>query len=395
MGSQNTISLVGLNFRTANLAQMEMFQIPRKSLSKALLDIKSNVGVDGVVILSTCNRTEFYLSTSGLETPEKIIFAFYAKYLPQEIDKRIFYIKTDAEAVRHLFRVVSGLDSLILGEYQIQGQSKEAYSIACQAKTVDRALHKLFHSAFRCGKQIRSETSIGEGRQSVSGFASEIAIKTFETSATVMIIGANESAKIFATELKKAGFQRFIFLNRTVHKAQELAVDFGGNAFPLTQIAENLVKADIIFSSTSAPIPIIPSKIISDSFYLSGNPKLILDLAIPRDIEADGIPDTIQYFNIEKLKELLEKEQNRKLHDLPICDKIIETEVQLFSSWSNSVEHKIFEPYQEKFEKIRLEIIEEYRNQFSEETIEKIDKITRQLLHRTQAVFVSILKKEG
>lgn len=180
-----------------------------------------------------------------------------------------------------------------------------------------------------------------------------------------------------------------------MHKAQQLAEEFGGIARPLTQVSEVLVQAQIVFSSTSAPQAIIPAKLISETFRLTGNPKLIIDLAIPRDIETDGIANDIQYYNIEKLKELLEKEREQKLKDLPVCERIIDTEVKLFSIWTDSADDKIFQSYQEKFEKIRLNLLDEYRNQFPDETFEKIEKITRQLLHRTQAIFVSILKNNG
>ncbi|MGQ9819782.1 MAG: glutamyl-tRNA reductase [Candidatus Kapaibacteriales bacterium] len=395
MANRNTITLIGLNFRTAKLEEMEDFQISRKLLSKVLPEFMTKPCVDGIVILSTCNRCEFYLSTTDINKPEEIIFEFYEKNLQRKVRKNIFYVKTNSEAVRHLYRVVSGLDSLILGEYQILGQTKEAYSIACQVKTVDRILHRLFHSAFRCGKQVRNQTSISQGRQSISGFATEIVLNSFPSNSAVMLIGVNENIKIIASELKKKDITKFIFVNRTLHKAQQLAEEFGGSAVPLSQISDHLTEAEVIFSSTSAPNSIVSSKLITDSYHLSGNPKMIIDLAIPRDIEVEGIPNTIEYYNIQTLKELIEKEQERKLADLPICEKIIEDEVLLFTSWAEADNSKVFEPYQEKFEKIRLELIEENRNIFSEETFEKIDKITRQLIHRTQAIFVSILKKEN
>lgn len=364
-------------------------------LPKALLELKATPGFDGIVILSTCNRCEFYLSTSDINAPEEIIFEFYERYLQSKVKKNIFYLKTNSEAIRHLYRVISGLDSLILGEYQILGQTKEAYSIACQAKTVDRFLHKLFHSAFRCGKQVRSQTTIGQGRQSISGFATEIVLNSFTPTSSVMLIGVNENTKIIATELKKSGFTKFIFVNRTLHKAQQLAEEFGGSAIPLSQISELLTEAEVVFSSTSAPTTIVSSKLISDAYHLSGNPKVIIDLAIPRDIEINEIPNKIEYYNIQSIKELIEWEQAQKLADLPICEKIIENEVLLFTSWAEGSESQVFEPYLEKFEKVRLELMDEYRNVFPEETFEKIDKITRQLIHRTQSIFVSILRKEN
>ncbi|MGB9851932.1 MAG: glutamyl-tRNA reductase [Candidatus Kapaibacteriota bacterium] len=397
MNKEIKISVVGLSFKTASIRDLEHYQIQRKDFTHLLKVFVSQIGVEGVIFVSTCNRFEIYFTHSSNLKPLKLVEDFYNEFLHKDIlkNRKSFYTYSDAEAVGHLFKVISGLDSLVIGEYQIQGQIKEAYSIACQVKTVDKILHKLFHAAFRCGKLVRNSTSIGQGRLSVSGVASELVINSVKDGTTVVVVGVNENTKILADELQKHKFGNFIFVNRTLHKAQALAEKYGGSAFPLSDIENVLPKADIIFTSTASPIPIISAKSINKSFQQNGKPTLVLDLAIPRDVENDGLDYRIEYYDIERIKKYLDIQQQIKLEEVPRCEKIIKDEVDAFLAWQESAEGDIFEPYAEKFERIRKELLEEYKNQFQSFEFEKIDKITRQLLHRVKSVFVSLLKEQN
>ena len=395
MNEETIVSVVGLNYKTASVKDLEEFQLPRKHSDKFLQLFASQVGNEGVVFLSTCNRNEIYFTHHKSINPKDLVLNFYKEFLGKNPKgkEKLFYHYSGSKAIEHLFRVISGLDSLVLGEYQIQGQVKEAYSIACQAKTVDKILHKLFHSAFRCGKKIRNSTSIGRGKFSVSGVATEIVLQNLKPETTLLVIGVNENTTILASELKKANFSNFIFANRTLHKAQALADEFGGKAIPLSEITNILPKVPIVFSSTSAPNYIVSADIIRNSFEQMGNPRLIIDLAIPRDIETDGLPTEIAYYDIEKIRDYLEKQNKSKLEDLPLCEKIIEQEVELFLSWQESSDDDILGPFAEKFEKIRLELLEEYKNLFRPSEFEKLDKLTRQLLHRSKSIFINVLKE--
>ncbi len=389
------ISVVGLNIKTAPIQELEYLQIPRKDFNNILKLFASQIGVEGVVFVSTCNRSEIYFTHHEEIKPFDLVKNFYMEFLHKDINERekFFYQYQNTEAVRHLFRVVSGLDSLVIGEYQIVGQVKEAYSIACQVKTVDKLLHKLFHAAFRCSKTIRNSTSIGKGKFSVSGIATDIVLKSIKPENTVAIVGVNENTLILSDELKNVGFSNFFFINRTLHKAQQLAEKFGGNAFSLAQLDDILCKADIIFTSTSAPSYIISAKSLNESFESAGKPKIILDLAIPRDVEVTGLNKHIQYFDIEKLKNYLEGQQQAKLEEIPICEKIIDNEVSAFLSWQESANDEIFEPFAEKFERIRKELLDEYSHLLHSDDLVLVDKVTRQLLHRVKSVFVAILKE--
>jgi len=395
MNKDIQISVVGINIKTASITELEHYQVPRKEHNNFLKLFASQIGVEGVVYVSTCNRNEIYFTHSSQIKPFQFVKEFYQNILGKDIskDKRLFYVYSGDKAVEHLFKVISGLDSVVLGEYQIQGQVKEAYSIACQAKTVDKFLHKLFHAAFRCGKLVRNSTSIGKGKFSVSGVASDIVLNAIGDNTFVAIVGVNENTKILADELEKANFTNIIFVNRTLHKAQAFADKYGGEAFPLTSLDEVLSKADVIFTSTSSPSPIISSEMLNNSYKLYRKPRLVIDLAIPRDVEIAGLTPNIEYYDLEKIKNYLEEQQKIKLEEIPVCEQIIQNEVSAFRAWQESATDEIFEPYAEKIERIRVELIEEYKNILPPTELEKIDKITRQLIHRTKSIFVNILKE--
>lgn len=396
MNKDLKISVVGINIKTASINDLEYYQIQRKDFVRLLQLFASQLGIEGVVFLSTCNRCEIYFTHNSSIRPFDLVNSFYIEFLQKEISdkKKLFYVYSDRKAVEHLFKVISGLDSVVIGEYQIQGQVKEAYSIACQVKTVDKVLHKLFHAAFRCGKLVRNSTAIGKGRFSVAGIAADIILDSLKEDTCVVLVGVNENTRIIAEELSQRNFKNFVFVNRTLHKAQILAEKYGGKAIPLTDIASALKDADVLFTSTSSQVPIIFAKDVNSSFALYSKPKIILDLAIPRDVEVDGLSDKIEYYDIQRLKDFLDNQQKSKLEEIPLCEKIINNEVDAFLAWQESTDDKIFEPFEEKFERIRRELLDEYVNLLNPSDIDKVEKITRQLLHRTKAIFVSILKEK-
>lgn len=388
--------LVGINHKTTTVEEREVYQLGRKELPYALRLIRSNEGVEEILILSTCNRMEFYMVIAKDSEPFTIIRDFYYNFKSISIPKKSknFYVFEGIAVTRHLFKVISGMDSLVLGEYQIQGQVKEAYSIACEQKTVDKILHKLLHAAFRAGKKVRSMTSLGEGKQSVAGVASKIFIDNLNNDDKIAIIGVNENTKIVAQSLKKNGFKNFIFLNRTQYKAEKMAIDFGGTAYGLDFLEKALFESSAIFSSTSAPSFIIPSEMLQRLAVQDRCPKFIVDMAIPRDVDVKNLPKVVSYWDIEHLKQFLSLQVNEKQAELPNAEKIIEDEISIFQEWSENLDNKILEPYSEKFELVRQQLIEEFKEQLSDDELIKAEKLTKKLMHRLQSTFINILLKQ-
>jgi glutamyl-tRNA reductase len=187
--------VIGISHKTSILAAREKFQINKKDMPGALLSIVSIIGVEGVVIISTCNRLEFYLTINSEVEPLSIINHFYRRkrIIKTPVNEKLFYLCNGISAAKHLFKVTAGLDSMLIGEYQIQGQVKDAYSIACSQNTADKILHKLFHSAFRVGKAVRTKTQFGSCNQTLSGVAFKIIEEKLKKEDAITIVGVNQS----------------------------------------------------------------------------------------------------------------------------------------------------------------------------------------------------------
>jgi len=324
--------------------------------------------------------------------PKQLIELLYSNSsINNDNYKNLFYTYTEKDVTGHLFKVVTGLDSLVLGEYQIQGQVKEAYSKACDAKTVDKILHKLFHAAFRTGKRVRANTSLGDGKQSVSGVASQIMIDNLIKTDRIAIIGVNETTKILATELNTAGFNNLVFVNRTNYKADMLAEQYCGLSAGLDEIENVLFDCQAIFSSTGAPGIIVSSELLQKLFDQNHCPRLIIDMAVPRDIDTKGLDQEVRSIDMNDLKNYLDLQKKNQLEAIPEVNKIIEDEIKVFQAWSETRTNTMLEPYSEKFEIIRQQLLEEYKQQFSHIAFDKVDKLSRSLVHRMQSTFVRAL----
>jgi len=393
--------VVGINYKTSTISDREIFQINRKEISSSLNYLRSKESVEGAVIVSTCNRLEFYLSVKQEANPINIINDFYfdkKKVVAQE-KQNLFYMYSGTEVAKHLFKVITGLDSMLLGEYQVQGQIKEAYSLACSQKSADKIIHKLFHAAFRVGKNVRSKTKIGSGKQSLSGVAFQIIKEKLKREDVVTIVGVNQNTKILAEMLFNAGFLHLIFVNRTLYKAEELAEKYNGLAFSLDRIQEPLISSKCVFTCTGSADYILTSEVINTSYIKSNCPCLLVDMAVPRDINTDRINKDIEVIDLESLKKYLEVQKTDIEVDIPLAQKIISDEANIFEVWNESQKDDYLGAYAEKAETIRLQLLDETKLQVSEDELQLLDKFSRSLLHRmkstiNQAVLMSDLHQE-
>ncbi|MFW5701983.1 MAG: glutamyl-tRNA reductase [Bacteroidota bacterium] len=394
--SEIVLSAIGINHKTSMVAEREKFQIARRQIPGAIDILREMPQIEGALILATCNRCEFYLVHRNNASAFDIITEFYKKERGIDAGGFAHAFKTykNEDATRHLFRVIAGLESLVIGEYQIQGQIKEAYSMACEHQSVDKVLHKLFHAAFRAGKKVRSKTSLGGGKQSVSGVASQILIDKLDPEDKVTVIGVNENTKILTEALSAKGFRNFIFANRTLSKAEIMRETYGGKATGLDRLMNNLYESRAVFSSTGSPEYVVANKQLIELEAQGLCPEIIIDMAIPRDIDTSGLPDSIEVYDLGSLREYLDHEREELATEVPIAEEIIESEVDLFRAWSESSPNDLLQPYAEKFEEIRQQLMEEFRDQYSEPAFERTDKLSRQLVHRMKSTFVRILVKQ-
>jgi glutamyl-tRNA reductase len=379
--------VVGINYKTSTISEREIFQINRKEISHSLNYFNSREEVEGVVIVSTCNRLEFYLALKQDALPFDIVTDFYFEKNKISVDQKqnLFYIFSGTNVASHLFNVIAGLDSMLLGEYQVQGQIKEAYSLACSQKSADKILHKLFHAAFRVGKNVRSKTKIGSGKQSLSGVAAQIIKEKLKKEDIVTIVGVNQNTKIIAELLSNARFSHLIFVNRTLYKAEELAEKYNGLAFSLDRIQEPLISSKCVFTCTGSTDYILSSEIINATYNKSHCPSLLIDMAVPRDINTNEIIKDIEIIDLEGLKKYLEVQKTDIEIDIPLAQKIISDEVNIFEVWNEFQKDDYIGVFAEKVESIRLQLLDETKLQVSEDELHLLDKFSRSLLHRMKS----------
>jgi glutamyl-tRNA reductase len=395
--NHNRLLVIGINYRTTTISEREKFQINKKELSGALGTITAIKDVEGAVIISTCNRLEFYLVLNISAEPFEIIRNFYKKYNNSDpsIIKDRFYIYSEIEVAKHLYRVLSGLESMVFGEYQILGQIKDAYSIACTEKSAEKILHKLFHAGFRTGKNVRSKTKIGAGKQSVSGVAFEIISNRIKNNELITIIGINESTKIIADKLHCSGYSKIQFVNRTIYKAEELAGKYNSYAVSLEDYINKSDTSRCILTCTGAAGSILSANQLNEIYGESGLPELIVDMAVPRDIDPAGLSAETELYDMESLKKYLINQRIENEQEIPLAEKIIDDEVKLFEVWSESQKDESLSVFAEKIEMIRQQLLEENRWQFAEDEYQSLEKFSRSLVHRAKAVFNQAVKSNG
>ena len=331
---------VGVNHKTAPVDIRERVAFQPDKLQKALQELTTRPKVSEAAILSTCNRTELVCCTDNQESEEIIDwFRHYHDLSSAELDPYL-YIYPEHLAVRHVLRVASGLDSLILGEPQILGQIKTAYSTAVEAGTVGTLLSRLFQHTFNVAKQVRTDTAIGASPVSVAFAAVSLAKRIFADlpKRHALLIGAGETIELAARHLHENGLGSLTIANRTVEKAEGLAKEFNGQAIPLTVIPEHLPAADIVISSTASPLPILGKGAIEKAVKKRKHqPILMVDIAVPRDIEPEAgeLPD-IYLYTVDDLKEIIDEGLKNRREAAEQAEEIIDHQVGQFMGWLRS-----------------------------------------------------------
>lgn len=338
------IKVVGLNHTTSPVEVRERLHFSKSSLSIALEKLQKNTGVKEVVILSTCNRVEIYFTTSFSTEDVEKIKNFLSSF--HQVERGIFenslYVYSQPESVVHLFRVTSGIDSLVIGESQILSQVKEAYKKAYQAGCTGKILNRLFQTSFQVAKLIRTKTGINRGSISVGSVAVELMKKTLGklSSKKVMVLGAGEISTLVIKHLVSKGIRSIIVSNRSFERAKRLAKDYGGEAIQFEDWLKYVPQVDIVISSTSAPHFLVRREdVLKVMKKRKKQPLFLMDLAIPRDIDPEvrKIPNVFLY-NIDHLKEVVESNFHERKEKLPTAEKIINENVAEFMGWFRALQ---------------------------------------------------------
>ena len=300
---------LGINHKTASVAVRERVAFGPEQLVDALQQLCRVTPCQEAAILSTCNRSELYLALD--EARAEAILAWLADYHGLSLDdlRACAYIHQDNDAVRHMMRVASGLDSMVLGEPQILGQMKDAYATAREAGTLGPLLGRLFQATFSTAKTVRTDTRIGENPVSVAFAAVSLAKQIFSDlkRSQALLIGAGETIALVARHLHEQGVSRIVVANRTLERASALAEEVGGQAVLLSAIPDELVNSDIVISSTASPLPILGKGAVERALKKRKHrPVFMVDIAVPRDIEPEvGELDDVYLYSVDDLHEVI------------------------------------------------------------------------------------------
>jgi len=392
------IIAIGLNHKTAPVQVRESLAFSHGRAKNLLEHLRAAHGGENL-LLCTCNRTELYHSGSA-EKPALISSLAERAGLGCAEIEDYFYCHHDREAVHHLLHVAAGLDSMVVGEYEILNQVKEALAAAESVNAIGPVLSRLLHEALAAGKRVRRETAISRGVFSVGGCAVVLARAIFGdlSGAQAAIVGAGEMAEAVARHLVSSGAKSVFVTNRTYDRAGQLAAMLGGEAVHFEDLPALLEKCNILISSTAAPHPIISRQMIAQAMRARRNrPLFLIDIAVPRDIEAGaGELDNVYLYNIDDLSAVVERDSRARLEEAEKAERILQEQAEQFLAWEASREAlPTLRALQDKFEAIRAEELEEALRRLpnlSGADRQRIEQFSRALVNKILHLPVSRLR---
>jgi glutamyl-tRNA reductase len=336
------ISVIGLNHKTADIEVRERLAFNGPKLEEGLKGLSSLPGIKEAFIISTCNRVEIYLHSKNTVSTQVIRFLSEFHSIPEELLKKSLYILNGLEAARHLFRVASSLDSMVIGEPQILGQVKEAFEFALGQKTTGPIINTLVKKAISAAKRVRTETRIAENAVSISYAAVELAKKIFEdlSTKTFMLLGAGEMAELAARHLISNGVRSVTVANRTYERGCELAREFNGRAIRFEDFPKELVHTDIVICSTGAPNYVVTKADMQEILKeRKQKPVFLIDISVPRNIDpAINELDNVYLYDIDDLQGVVDSNILERKKEAEKAEKIIDEEVEKFQKWLSSLD---------------------------------------------------------
>lgn len=343
-----TLAVLGVSHHTAPVEVRERFAFSDEEGVAALRELRERTGVEEAVLLSTCNRTEIYLHPAGDETVFRMaetLLQRNAGALPAPVTEYL-YRHRNADVPRHLFRVTAGLDSLVLGEAEIQGQVRTAYERSVDAglepSLAGPVVHRLFQTAFAVGGRVRDETRIGEGAASVASVAVDLARKIFGQlgGTRVLVLGAGATGELVVDALDRQGVEGVLVANRTYERAADLAERLRGGAVEIGDLARILSEVDIVVASTAAPHAIVTRRLLGEAFPdgVKGS-LLLIDIAVPRDVDPEvGEEPSVFLYNVDDLRKIVDETLDRREDAMAAAEAIIAEGAEDFLGWYATLE---------------------------------------------------------
>jgi glutamyl-tRNA reductase len=387
------ILTIGLNHTTSPVQLRERLHFSEDQVRASLARLtcgKITSALSEVVILSTCNRIEIYAASSAVAFDELEAFLSDTRSVPIEEFRPHLYRFKDMDAVRHLYEVAAGLDSLVVGEPQILGQVTKALELGRGQNTAGRMINRLFQSAIHAGKRARTDTNISRNPASVSSLAASLSEHTVHkiAEAQVVIVGAGEMAELAVEALRKRGANRILVVSRTLERAQALVQRWNAEATTFENLNDALGRADVLISSTSAPHTIITQEIVKDAMALrTERPLVLIDIALPRDIDPDvaKLPH-VRLYDMDTLNAQLEHSLAERLAEVPMVRSILDEEVSEFEEYMKSLEMiPIIADMRQQAEEIRQGLLKK--------NLSKMPDLTDEERERIEAMTQALVKK--
>jgi glutamyl-tRNA reductase len=390
-GAELRLLVVGLSHKTAPVRVREKAALGRTTARALVRALMRSGAVAEAVVLSTCNRTELYLATEQWDEALSSAQAALLDAASISIDELrcARYVLLDEPAVEHLFAVVAGLDAMIVGETEIVAQTRAAVEVAMQEHGVGAVLEPLFRRAFVAGRRVRAQTRISQGAVSVSSVAVELAHDAFRTLAgrSALILGAGEVARGSAQGLSARGMDTLVIANRTIAGARALAREVGGRAVSLDAIDRELKLADVVVGATEAPQIVLSAAAIANACSGRARPMLLIDLAVPRDIEPTAAKlGSVTLYDIDDLQQAADANLNGRREQVPAATEIVRTEARRFQAWRGELAvAPTLRALRLRVEAIRratLESVIRDNHTLANAELERLDRFSRILVNR-------------
>ena len=378
---------ISINHRTAPVDLREAVYLKEDEIRPFINFAKENQIKEGL-ILSTCNRTEIFGIPNSNETNHEKFQSLLLNFKPsQNITEQHFQKYVSKDAIKHLFFVATGIDSLLIGDNQVFKQVKDSFQIAEETQFAGYIMRRIFDAAIRTGKRAISETSISEGAVTVSYAAVQLTEKIFSnlSKKSALVIGTGETGEIAAKHLSERGIGNLTVTNRTQEKAENLAQKLNAKVIPFTEFRESIHKFDIIISATASPEILVNKNDVKAALKKrSNNPIILMDIAVPRDIDPETKKiDYVFYHDLDSLNIIVEQNLTKRKSEIPKVEKIIEEELENFWEWYNSLQAApAIKDLRDFFEDIRNEEVEKNKNKFATEDQEKLDIVTKRIINK-------------
>ncbi len=391
------LELIGLNHRTSPIEVRERASMSPEQIDGALRGLSGAPNLEGAAILSTCNRTELYLSPERHFTDEELR-TLYCRLtgLPDDAVSPA-YVLRDNDAMQHMLRVAAGLDSQMLGEVQIIGQLKDAYARALEAGSTNSILNKALLRAIEAGKDVRNRTGISQGAVSVASAAVQMAQRIFGSLAgrRVLLVGAGETARLAANHLSGVGVEDWRVTNRTEDNAKVVADLLGGRVVAFPPGPDDVEWADLVVSATGASEPVIGGPEVVASVRKRRRPLLLLDLAVPRDVDpAVGKCDDVYLYTVDDFTELVKANLSVREKEARRAEQIVAKHVEEFAGWYR--ENRVAPSIQQLhvvLEQLRVNEVDRNRKRFQPEDHDQLDKFSKALIRKVEGLMAANLRE--